>query len=496
MENNIQNIDDFLFQKLQNFEDNPDLGTFEKLHDNLEHLEGIDLMTLNLHLNQLEENPDPQFSKTIFDAVEHFNHPIDFSLNQNLQHLEDKPENMISIFPEEKKSRKKMFLFFFFGAIISSSIIYLTLNQNNNSQSNSIDTYKKFEKEKEPEKSKIIELKKENIQSNTEFNYSFQKTMPKKLIQSYDNSNSPNLNLLPYDFNLNDYDIIFDSIKNHKVFKLKITYDKLPLEPLKKFNISAYQDLVNTVGQNNINIGLLNNQHKVFYEFGLGLNNINYNKQQLNTEYIHKDALNIIKQTLGNFEAGQSLRANIGYHLTNKIHLISGFNFDFQSYSNQVNYIYTDIPIYDLNNGKILSYLTRPASSSPSVNQKIRTKVNEVKVPLSISFYTFRIRQTSIWANIGAIYNLKNTINSQYFNFKDGSLNPYTNNIKISNNTSTFAQIRAITPLNQSLKLVVQFGITKSQNKMSLYNQNYSYNQLTPSINLGLHFNLKFNPLK
>ena len=496
MENNIQNIDDLMFQKLQNFEDNPDLGTFNLLHKKLEHLNGADLMTLNQHLNQYEENPDPQFSKTVFDAVQHFNHPIDFSLNQNLQHIEDKPENIISIFPEEKKSRKKMFLFFILGSLLCSSLIYFSLYQNKNSQSNSNDTYKKFEKEKEPKNSKIIEIEKANIQPNKESLYSSQKILNKQLIQSSDNSNSPYLPMLPYDFNLNDYDIIFDSIKNHKVFKLKITYDKLPLEPLKKFNISAYQDLVNSVGQNDLNIGLLNNQHKVFYEFGLGLNNINYNKQQLNTEYIHKDALNLIKQTLGNFEAGQSLRANIGYHLTNKIHLISGFNFDFQSYSNQVNYTYTDIPIYDLNNGKILSYLTRPASSSPSINQKIRTKVNEVKVPLSISFYTFRIRQTSIWANIGAIYNLKNTINSQYFNFKDGSLNPYTNTIKTSNNTSTFAQIRAITPLNQSLKLVVQFGITKSQNKMSLYNQNYSYNQLTPSINLGLHFNLKFNPVK
>ncbi len=496
MENKFNHIDDFLFQKLQTFEDNPDIHAFNSIHQDLTHLDGTDLITINQQLSQFEENPEPFISKSIIDAAQHLKHPIDYSLNKNLHLLEEKPDNVVPIFQQEQKSRKKLFLFFIIATVVVSSLAILTLNSNKNIDKNNGTIKQTMNQEIEPEKLNITE---QNYSQNKPFKSSERDQIPSlnKQIQTQSSNSIANSYLeIPIDYFSEDYELVYDSIKNHKVFKLKITYDKLRLEPIKKFNIHSNKDIVQLADNQNLYLGSFKNQHKVFYEFGIGLNNINYNKQQLNTEYIHKDALKLLQQTLGNFEAGQSLRANIGYHLNHKIQLISGINFDFQSYSNQVNYVYTDIPIYDLNNGKVLSYLTRPASSSPTINQKIRTKVNEIKIPLSISFHVFRIHKTSVWTSIGAIYNLKNTINSQYFSFKDGSLNPYSNQVKTSNNTSVFAQIRAITPISQSLKLVVQFGVNKSQNKMTLYNQNFSYNQLTPNINLGLHFNLKFNPVK
>lgn len=496
MENKINHIDDFLFQKLQDFEETPNAGTFNTLYNDFTHLDGADLTSLNQHLTQYEESPNPDTSKLIFEVVQHLNHPIDFSLHQNLRQFEQNPDKIVPIFQEEKKQRKKVFLFFILVSIIGSCAVIINQFQNKIEQSNKVSFKPDITEKKQIElpkefQNKKLSIIKENKKELASVPFILNNQKVKYELNKVENLPETTIN----DFS-NDFELIFDSIKNHKVFKLKITYDKLPLEPIKKYNIVTFKDLSNLVENNNLSIGLLNNQHKVFYEFGIGLNNINYNKHQLNTDYIHKDALNLLKQTIGNFESGQSLRANIGYNLNNKIQIISGFNFDFQSYSNQVNYVYTDIPIYDLNNGKVLSYLVRPASSSPTINQKIRTKSNEIKIPFSISFYTFRMHKTTIWTSLGAVYNLKNTINSQYFNFKDGSLTPYTNNVKTTNNMSPFVQIRSITPLNQSLKLVIQFGVNKSQNKMTIYNQNYSYNQLTPNINLGLHFNLKFNQVK
>ncbi|HEY1047943.1 MAG TPA: hypothetical protein VGF79_15995, partial [Bacteroidia bacterium] len=185
----------------------------------------------------------------------------------------------------------------------------------------------------------------------------------------------------------------------------------------------------------------------------------------------------------GKNKTGLSLTLGMGYQISKRIDFKVGLKYTELSTSQNLNYVYTDIPVYDTT-GKLKGYITRPASSSLHLNQAIKSKSVYISAPVQLNLGVFQSKLFKLSLGLGMEYNFTHNAKGEFFNFNTSKMETY--NSKSKNNFIPGMSINGLYRLKAGVQLNAVLGFQSMQLNQTIGGIEMQSKFGIPSLTLGL----------
>lgn len=457
MENKNQDIES-MFDKLHSFEAEPNDSAWGVIQDKL----NMGLDDLLEDLKEIEIEPDKKSEVFILEHLG-FHNPVDVFLNDRFGSLEIDPEKSLDeITPKNRKRRKAIVLFL---SLIAAAIISMfTLYQTEIDQSNK--TNEKVESNIQvDEKYPLSKL--HNSQSSASERLSQIRENPTiGLNQKHSTSavlTADLISILPED--------IGDA--NSKIYPIKNTINY----PLESINMVEFRKI--KLKKKPL--------HQIFQFYGgLGFQNQQLRNVHIeNAEFQHKDAIDNYWKSTGKNILGVQFSAGISFILSKKFYCRTSMQYQYMQSSNEFDYSYTDIPIYGID-GKIIGYFKRPLSSSPRVNQNIKTTKQTVNMPIEAFYKVLNLDKAKVYAGLGLNIELSNQFKSSDFSFSKEELSLLK--IKTKHKLYPGLSFQYHYQINSQMKMILQIEGTKTNSIADFDESKFKSSYFNSSISIGFSF--------
>lgn len=487
MENKNKHIDKFLEAKLSHFESEPDVNAFIGIESVLDHLKHPIDQALNIKLSELNIEPNAEILPVIIGNPMISEHPVDQLLSDRLSMLEAQPKSGFSEIDQLKNKRGKKRVFIFFSTalilLLGSILIYQLTDSSQDKTKLAIS-----------DPAQATHLPKNNIsKQNTD------------LSEVLTNDVSKNEYLSNSKQSKNQYSSQNITVPERKIFKVKSetnykNEDAIQLETSESNVLTdeSIQSLLLPIGFNGFSHSLkLNSNDKIkgkrikslfayspiYFHISMGLSMENNSKNSSTTENLHKDALNLHEKGNGKNKIGLSFTLGMGYQLSKRIDVKIGLKYTEMSTSQNLNYVYTDIPVYDTT-GKLKGYITRPASSSLKLNQEVRSKSIYLSAPVQINLGVFQSRLFKLSLGLGMEYNFTHNSQGEFFNFNTSKMESYIS--KSKNNIIPGMSINGLYRLRAGMQLNAVLGFQRMKINQTIGGIEMQSQFGIPSLTLGL----------
>lgn len=454
MENKIPDIES-LFYKLHSFEAEPNDSAWVVIQDKL----NMGLDDLLEDLKEIEIEPDKK-SEVFILAHLGFHNPVDVFLNDRFGSLEIDPEKSLDeIIPKNRNRRKAIVLFLSLIAIAIISMLTFEAEESNKT------TEKVESKIQVDEKYPLSKL--HNSQSSaSESQSQIREKTTIRLNKKHSTSaalTADLISILPEDF----------GEVNSKIYPIKNTIN-YPLESIHmvgfrkmKLNKKPLPQIFQIVG-------------------GIGFQNQRLRNVQIeNSEFQHKDAIDNYWRSTGKNILGVQFSAGISFNLSKKFYCRTSIQYQYMQSSNEFDYSYTDIPIYGID-GKIIGYFKRPISTSPRVNQDIKTTKQTVNMPVEAFYKVLNLNKTKVYAGLGLNIELNNQFKSSDFSFSKEDLSLLK--IKTKHKLYPSLSFQYHYQINSQMKMILQIDGTKSSAVANFDGSTYHSTYFNSSISIGFSF--------
>ncbi|MCC6818654.1 MAG: hypothetical protein IT245_07175, partial [Bacteroidia bacterium] len=182
----------------------------------------------------------------------------------------------------------------------------------------------------------------------------------------------------------------------------------------------------------------------------------NRNKSELVDVQTHKDFEKISNESNAKTQSGKAIQISLDYTINRRFSINANIEHGSASGTSTINYIYTDIPVYD-STGKISGYINRPVSQSPNINQTIISKSSSTNLPIQINFTIFQIKRWTLIAGLGSNIQISKHTNFSIFDFKKGQLEEVEERFKYQ--LSSMANLQFRYSINNKISLGLNYRI-------------------------------------
>jgi hypothetical protein len=489
LENNTSHIDQFLNTKLKHLEQAPNKVSYDKIFNHLQHLNEHPDFFINSKLGEFESSPEQGAMNNILEKT-NTTPPIDSLLSRQLKDLEAVPpkqaEKAILKAVERTSSKKYYLLLFLF--LIGVGFIWLNNNNKNASKievngivtSTNLGSQKKlYETQNEEVTNKEIEKiieKGRNLNLNTNTSKSLIPNQNKKTVsnswkQFHESTGKSEFMLQELGVSTESIEIDEDiqqfyKLKNNLRLTNQYSVNTAEIRVLKRKNewvkLSPFSFY--------LNIGIIGN------------NNISNNLKDNNS---HKDEQAMINRSMGKNNLGLNIQLGSTYHLYKKASIRMGVQVSRVSSNKPINYIHTDVPVYDTT-GKLVGYLTRPASASPKVNENVKQQQTQVAIPVSIAYQFLKTPKLNLSIGIGMQLGLLNRMKGKFYNFQTEQMEQLKSGFKSKFQGGLLLQMSA--PINKQFSFDVLMQLNRSKDNYTLHEMQYYRINIIPNLQFGIRY--------
>lgn len=484
MENKYSNIDHFLHSKLKDFEQTPDAKSYEGVFNHLEHLKASPDFFLNASLSELNVEPDAGAMKHIIERVDHAS-SIDQLLAQKLEHLHVEPEIAAGINvlkAVEKPIRfRRYFAFAFLLIGLSSTVLFFNthVDKQSNQTKHPIPNNKVETETVELNKNyKQNDLNPNQVQNDLNENYSKQKSTPNSLNEV---SFSSNGNIQDGDqpvFTGRSTPLLEELIESHDDIQ---RYYNLKKAELFEHQYPTFASQINRFYPCKKRVEL----SPFSFVINIGWMNNNNSKNEIEGNTHHKDEQTMYNQSMGNNNMGLNIQFGMDYHLYRKANVRIGLQASRIWSSNSINYIHTDVPVYD-STGALKGYLIRPVNASPQINEKVHHQQTQINVPVSMTYQFIKTSKMSLSIGLLAQIGLMNQMKGRFYNFDKESMESMRQGFQSKFQSGMLLQLSS--PLSKQLALDFQFQIIRSREKYNIHELNYQRLNIIPKLQFGIRY--------
>lgn len=462
MENKHSHIDDFFEKQLSQLEGSADNKAMEAIFKHLDHTEHPIDFALNKGLSDFALKPS---TLSVSDSLGSDFPIIDLALYRQLKAYEATPDKAFNFEPVHKKRRFIWLFFFFVSAVTAGLLTWLnqntnqttkdvsdkttTQNQINKKSSNGFDGDEKL---KLYTSDKVITKNRNNWSAYSKLpdeNNKIKEIEENNLLEDYTSEKHLSLhNLVPFKSQLNIDAIVKVPLKPRPYGP---TYKALP------FSIIVQTGAISEIGQSNRSLS--DNQHK--------------------------DAEKLFSESSGSYRAGKNYSFSIDYSFSKRLKMQTGVVYSTSSNISELDYYYTDLPVYDTT-GALRGYLKRPASSSNHTEVKVKNNSQSVAIPISVQYNIIQLRKLGVWLGAGLQVAIQRQVKGQYFDFKTEQM--LSNNQTFAKGILPQMSLGFRYPLTDKWQLTSQFQMARQALTFHIQESSFRRVEFLPSLNFGLVF--------
>lgn len=480
MGNHKHHIDDALHKNLSGIAYMPSDSAWLKINQYIEHTQHPVDFGLNTQLANLEAEPNRTVQNQLLNDHRIDTHIIDQSLYDRLSTFEVLPG--VDIPDIRHKTSKKRFIYL--GIIGLAALAILSIISNQLSKSTSADqslhisnkenSYLKEDKFETPQKD-LKDAKKKNFESPNQTLNQINKEQVTGISElSYSSAN--NKRMEP-----ESIISVQQTTETYHTEDNELYASQLRLKSFNNFILNYRADQTPRIG-NKLRIPKV---RRLPFQIGLwtGFYFENRIDETMDADYVHKDGLSLLEQGNARVKTGRSFQIDFSYNIGQKFCLSLGIQQSKAVANTQINYLYTDIPVYD-STGKISGYIIRPAQSSPRISQDVRSEINNWEMPVSLKMRLFKVRTIQVMGGLGS--NLQLSTHGTYagVNFRNSSViqQSFSKGFRVTPNASLTFRM----PINQLFSLCLDYRASYRTMLTAENDKHIRGRELTSSIQFGL----------
>lgn len=465
MENKESYIDQFFADKLHDLQDVPYSSTEDNIFKYLEHTSHPIDFALEQALFDYESEPqDILVNEQLIDGIPE----IDLSLYQRLREYESEPDRAFTIEQQHKK-RPVFWLWFSAMNVLIMTGIYLLYPSKDNQIA--ID-YTNKTKDNNPS----IATKKTH--SIVQFPESTNKKprVPKSKIINKRFSIISHLNTIG---SSPEVQVAF----NNKTKDIEEDFRHVGLKSISPKIWQLGTD-INKIDKNNtFHWDPLYKRFPLSFHLQTAYIRETSVSNQIESSNQHKDATDLFSQSTGKRRAGFMMSFSAEHNLGKHIKISTGINYSNSSVSNQIDYYYTDVPVYDTT-GALRGYLLRTRATTNHTEKQVVSNSNSISIPVNIQYRIIPSKKLNVWMGIGCQIALRRTASGEYFNFKTEQLS--TVRQTFSKGLLPQMQLGLRYPINMRWQLSSQIQVARQSLEYQIYDAEYRRIEVIPSFSFGL----------
>lgn len=487
MADNKHHIDKSLRLKLGQLEQAPSNAVWSDIEHFLNHTEHPIDQGLHTFLSDFEPAPDTSAKSTILNDHKIQTHIIDQALNNRLSQLETTPAFNFENSNIDSKKRRRFLPLWIAGIgvfcitvfLVSQSLKnaedlkdYTSTQNQKNTEGIQNNIFKNNQNDASPEDLENIGIKQEK---NPQYNRSEKST---NLISTVE---------VPVNIERKSADLIHSEIpiETHELKENSSESDKrnLDIKLAKEQSFEFNAEQTKRIGSN-LHIPKV---RRLPFQIGIwyGYYIETRVKEDMNSEYVHHDGLNLLNQGNARNKSGRSFQVDFNYNFGNRFSISAGLQQSKASGSSEFDYIYADIPVYDTL-GKISGYITRPPQSSPHLQQEVRSEITNWVMPVSMKFSLLKIGRWQLLGGLGSSFQLSSIGQYSGLNFKNSKIEQrnFNKGFKVSPN----ATISFRTPIHPMFSISIDYRVDYRRASTSEMDKYIKGKELTNSFQIGLIF--------
>ena len=465
MENKDSHIDQFFADKLHNLQGMPSDRAEHHIFRHLDQTNHPIDFALNKALSGNETETEP------FESIEHLTKgksEIDLSLYQRLRDYESEPDRAFTL--EQKRKKRPVFWLWFsaIGVLILTGIYAL-----NPSRDNQIAPYN-------TNKTEYTNPSIANKKEHSTFQFP-ESTEKRPLI--------PRAKRMNKSLSMIKTNIIISSLADVQVAFNNETKDigedirHLGLKSISP-KIWQLETDINTIDKNNtFHWDPLYKRFPLSFHLQTAYIRETSVSNQIESSNQHKDATDLFSRSTGKRKAGFMISFSAEHNLGKNLKISTGINYSSSSASNQIDYYYTDVPVYDTT-GVLRGYLLRSRATSNHTEKQVVSNSSSISIPVNIQYRIIPSKKLNIWMGIGCQIALRRTASGEYFNFKTEQVS--TVRQTFSKGLLPQMQLGLRYPINMRWQLSSQIQVARQSLRYQIYDAEYRRVELIPSFNIGL----------
>ncbi len=467
MENKDSNIDQFFADKLHDLQDVPYSGTEDNIFKYLEHTSHPIDFALDKVLTDLESEPQDIL---VHDQLINGIPEIDLSLYQRLREYESEPDRAFTI--EQKRKKRPVFWLWFSAMSVLIIVGIYALKPSKNNQI-VIDKTNKTEKAYPSKTTEQAHSTVPFLESTDKKPFTLKaKFMNKGLSVIRTNSQIGSTPVAQVALNNNTIDIVED-------------FRHLGLKSIAPKIWQLGTD-INVIDKNNtFHWDPLYKRFPLSFHLQTAYMNETSISNEIKSSNQHKDATDLFSQSTGKRKAGIMISFSVEHNLGKYIKISTGINYSNSSVSNQIDYYYTDVPVYDTT-GALRGYLLRPRSNNNHTERQVISNSNSISIPVNMQYRIIPSKKLNIWMGIGCQIALRRTANGEYFNFKTEQVS--TVRQTFSKGLLPQMQLSLRYRINMRWQLSSQIQVAKQSLRYHIYDAEYRRVEVIPSFSFGLSY--------
>lgn len=403
MANDKNHIDQLLKSKLGSFENAPDDKAMDKLLDYLDHnSHDIDLGLSSL-LTNIEASPDEKVSKKVLENIGGNPLGSDLRLHALLSSYQEQPDIPFNPKWAKVKTRSKWPILLVALISLASLIFNQSIRSPETKEFITVNSgIKPSEKKHEGLHENEVNVKSENLIDEHTNLYKNKYTGTQRTNQAivFDDIKEPSE--MGINANDNNYEYLLNRLLPIKTFEI----EKWEIKPLQTSDYKFKKLSLPKLLAAPIQIGLWSGYYLE--------NRLN---SHTSSDKVHKDYIKLYEQGDAELKSGKSVLFSVQYQIGKRFGIQAGYHYSTSSAQTQMQYVYTDIPVYD-STGKIHGYIQRPASSSPKTEQNVTSKSSTSAFPVQMNMTFIGFGKWTISGGLGVNLQMHRKIEYSNFNFQ------------------------------------------------------------------------------